>query len=166
MTPFPSFMPASIGAEGELPVGSFPFPTFGSGFDDAVVGGGDFAVAVTDRPEVRTPDGGAGIARLGPRSGAARLAGDAAGQRPLRPDEHRQPGHGRDRRWASRTPSAPATSASTPPTTCPQRSGSGRSVDGMVRLFREGSLENLDELSLDIARDIEATWVELEATAD
>ncbi len=36
----------------------------------------------------------------------------------------------------------------------------------MVRLFREGSLENLDELSLDIARDIEAAWLELEAGAD
>lgn len=34
--------------------------------------------------------------------------------------------------------------------------------DGMVRLFRDGSLENLDQLSLDIARDIEADWVELE----
>ena len=30
----------------------------------------------------------------------------------------------------------------------------------MVRLFREGSLENLDQLSDEIARDIEAAWVE------
>ncbi len=34
---------------------------------------------------------------------------------------------------------------------------------GMVQLFREGSLENLDQLSLDIARGIEAAWLELEA---
>jgi hypothetical protein len=44
--------------------------------------------------------------------------------------------------------------------------GSGAFWDGMVRLFREGSIENLDELSLDIARDVEAAWLELEAGAD
>jgi hypothetical protein len=48
----------------------------------------------------------------------------------------------------------------------PQEIGSGAFFDGMVRLFREGSLENLDELSLDIAHDIEAAWREREATAD
>ena len=37
---------------------------------------------------------------------------------------------------------------------------------GMVRLFREDSLENLDELALDIADDVEAAWVELEAGSD
>ena len=37
---------------------------------------------------------------------------------------------------------------------------------GMVRLFREGSPENVDALSLDIARDIEATWIELEASGE
>ena len=31
-----------------------------------------------------------------------------------------------------------------------------------MRLFREGSVENLDQLSLDIAREIEAAWLELE----
>ena len=34
----------------------------------------------------------------------------------------------------------------------------------MMRLFREGSLENLDELSLDIAADIEAAWLERRST--
>ncbi len=48
----------------------------------------------------------------------------------------------------------------------PPEIGSGAFFDGMVRLFREGSLENLDELSLDIAHDIEAAWLELEAGAD
>ena len=43
------------------------------------------------------------------------------------------------------------------------RDRSGAFLAGMVRLFREGSLENLDELSLDIAGDIEAAWLELEA---
>ena len=50
--------------------------------------------------------------------------------------------------------------------TMPAEIGFGAFHDGMVRLFREGSLENLDELSLDIARDIEAAWLELEAGAD
>ena len=45
----------------------------------------------------------------------------------------------------------------------PHRGRPAPSCDGMVRLFREGSLENLDELSLDIAHDIEAAWLELEA---
>ncbi len=31
-----------------------------------------------------------------------------------------------------------------------------------MRLFREGSPENLDQLSLDIAHEIEAAWVEHE----
>ena len=35
----------------------------------------------------------------------------------------------------------------------------------MVPPFREGSPVNLDQLSLDIARDIEAAWVELEQSA-
>ena len=46
-----------------------------------------------------------------------------------------------------------------------RRDRAGAFFAGMVRLFREGSLENLDELSLDIARDIEAAWLELEAPA-
>ena len=35
----------------------------------------------------------------------------------------------------------------------------GAFAAGMVRLFEEGSLENLDELSLEIAHEIEAAWV-------
>ena len=45
----------------------------------------------------------------------------------------------------------------------PQEIGFGAFNAGMVRLFREGSPENLDELSFDIAHDIEATWLKLEA---
>ena len=53
MTPFPSFLPEILdGLEGDG-FATFGFPTFGQGHDDAVVGGGGIAVAVTDRPEVR-----------------------------------------------------------------------------------------------------------------
>ena len=45
----------------------------------------------------------------------------------------------------------------------PREIGSGAFLDGMERLFREGSLENLDQLSFDIAHEIEAAWLELEA---
>jgi hypothetical protein len=45
----------------------------------------------------------------------------------------------------------------------PPEIGFGAFLEGMVRLFREGSLENLDELSLDIAQDIEAAWLEVDA---
>ena len=48
----------------------------------------------------------------------------------------------------------------------PQEIGFGAFLDGMVRLFRDGSPKNLDELSLDIAHDIEQAWLELEAGAD
>jgi hypothetical protein len=34
--------------------------------------------------------------------------------------------------------------------------------DGMVRLFREDTPDNLDQLSRDIAREIEAAWLEVE----
>jgi hypothetical protein len=44
----------------------------------------------------------------------------------------------------------------------PPEIGQRAFLKGMVRLFREGSPENLDQLSLDIAREIEAAWVELE----
>jgi hypothetical protein len=165
MTLFPSFMPASIAADDELSVGSFPFPTFGTGFDDAVVGGGDFAVAVTDRPEVRrlmaalaSPDWGLGSAQrhwAGLLPSNARfdttiianpdLAEMVAGvQEAIRSDNLRFDA-----------------SDSMPP-----EIGFGAFNAGMVRLFREGSLENLDELSFDIAHDIEAAWLELESTAD
>ena len=49
-------------------------------------------------PRGASVHGGAGLARLGHRRGAARLAGAAAGQRPLRRRRHGQPGDGRDRR--------------------------------------------------------------------
>jgi hypothetical protein len=39
-------------------------------------------------------------------------------------------------------------------------------LDGIVRLFREGSLENLDEISHEIAAGIGAAWLELERVAD
>lgn len=45
----------------------------------------------------------------------------------------------------------------------PPEIGAGAFWDGMMRLSREGSPENLDQLSLDIAREIEAAWLELEA---
>jgi integrase/recombinase XerD len=44
-----------------------------------------------------------------------------------------------------------------------RRLAAGVFWEGMMRLFREGSPENLDQLSLDIAREIEAAWVKLEA---
>ena len=97
MTPFPSFMPGVLDADDDLAVGTFAFPTFGAGFDDAVVGGGALAVAVTDRPEVRTfmaalasPDWGVGAAQLDwPLLLPANARFDTG--------NHGQPGDGRDR---------------------------------------------------------------------
>ena len=53
MTPFPSFLPGVIGPDADLPVGTFPFPTFGPATTTPSSGAAAFAVAVTDRPEVR-----------------------------------------------------------------------------------------------------------------
>jgi alpha-glucoside transport system substrate-binding protein len=164
MTPFPSFLPGVLGADTELPVGSFAFPNFGAGFDDAVVGGGDIAVAVTDRPEVRalmaalaSPDWDIGVSQLhwplpmpaNARFDVTRTANPevaeivAAIQDAIRADGFRFDA-----------------SDAMPPEIQDVFLG------GMVRLVREGSLETLDELSLDIARDVEAAWLELEESAE
>ena len=161
MTPFPSFMPLNLGHPLDKPVGVFEFPTFGLGHDDAVVGSGSVAVAVTDRPEVRqvmkaiaSADFGAGGAQLewaeglpaNARFDTTTMANPVMGeiaeelQAAIRSDEFRYD----------------ASDA------MPPEIGSDAFLKGMVRLFREGSLENLDQLSLDIAQDIEAVWVELE----
>jgi alpha-glucoside transport system substrate-binding protein len=159
MSPFPSYMPLFVDVD--QPLGAFAFPTFGLGHDDAVVGSGALAVAVTDRPEVRqvmaalaSPDFGAGSAQLdwleglraNTRFDTTTMANPVMGEiveellAAVRADEFR----------------FDASDA------MPPEIGSGVFLEGMVRLFREGSMENLDQLSLDIAREIEAAWVELE----
>ena len=163
MTLFPSSLPSFTGAG--FPVGSFPYPAFGLGFDDAVLGSGAYAVAVTDRPEIRrlmealaSPEWGLGGAqRTWPLTQPANVRFDttamvnpysaqvvAGTQEAIRSGNLRIDG-----------------SDNMPP-----EIGQGAFWAGMVRLFREGTPENLDELSLDIASGIEATWLEVEATAD
>ena len=162
MTLLGSFVPAFTGTEGG--VGSFPFPTFGSGFDDAMVGGGGFAVPVVDRPEIRTlmkalasPDWGIGAAQSDWPTGPANTRFDVTNianpdaaevvggiQAAIRSDDFRFDASDN----------------------MPEEIGFGAFLNGMVRLFRDGSPENLDELSLDIAHDIEEAWLELEAGAD
>jgi hypothetical protein len=161
MTPFPSFLPSQI-TNGPLPLGTFAFPTFGLGYDDSVVGANLLAVAVTDRPEVRqalvalaSPDFGATSAPLplpsilpaNARFDVSTIAnphvrGIVEGlQAAIRSDSFR----------------IDASDAMPPEIELAFRAG-------MMRLFREGSPENLDQLSLDIASEIEATWLDLEST--
>ncbi len=161
MTPFPSFMPTNIGHTLDKPVGVFAFPAFGLGHDDAVVGAGSLAVAITDRPEVRTvmaalasadfgaaaaqldwPEGLPANARFDTTKMANPVMGEIVGelQAAIQSDDFR----------------FDASDA------MPPEIGAGAFWAGMVRLFREGSAENLDQLSLDIAREIEAAWLELE----
>ncbi len=161
MTPFPSFLPEVVAGHEEGDFATFEFPTFGRGHDDAVVGGGGIAVAVTDRPEVRrvmaalaSPDiGSATAGRPWPvglpanaRFDTAQIVNPEVGeiveglQAAIRSDELR----------------FDASDA------MPAEIGHGAFLAGMVRLFLEGTPDNLDELSLDIAREIEATWVEVE----
>ncbi len=161
MTPYPSFMPLELQNTLDHPVGVFAFPAFGFGHDDAVVGSASLAVAITDRPEVRkvmaalaSADFGAATAKLDWSNGLpANVGFDATTmvnlvqreivgelQAAVRSDELR----------------LDASDA------MPPEIGSDAFLKGMVRLFREGSPENLDQLSLDIARQIEAAWVELE----
>jgi hypothetical protein len=159
MTLFPSILPGYRGSDD--PVGAFAFPGFGLGHDDAVVGTGSLAVAVTDRPEVRqvmaalaSPDFGAGSAQLqwpgdlpaNTRFDTTTMVNPVMGeivkalQAAIRSDEFRLDASDE----------------------MPPEIGSDAFWTGMVRLFREGSPENLDQLSLDIASEIEAAWVELE----
>ncbi len=160
MTPFPSFMPSFLGSL-EQPVGAFAFPTFGLGHDDALVGGGGLAVAVTDRPEVRqvmaalaSADFGAGAAQLvWPGTLPANARFDSTTMvNPVMGEivEHVQAAIRSD---DFRFDASDAMAAEI---------GQGAFWEGMVRLFREGSMENLDQLSPEIAHEIEAAWVELE----
>ena len=161
MTPFSGILPRFAPTEGDPP-GLFPFPAFGSGFDDAVVGLVGLAVAVVDRPEVRlllaamaSPDWGIGAsaddwppmpvnARFDLRNMANPAAAEVAAgiQAAVRSDNFRFDA-----------------SDGMPPEI------RSRFNDGMVRLLREGSPENLDELAADIAHDIEVAWLELDRAA-
>jgi len=163
MTLFTNLLPAFM--DSDDPVGVFPFPGFGLGHDDAVVGSGGLAVAVTDRPEVRqvmaalaSPEFGAGSAPLewleylpaNARFDTSTMANPVMGDivkallAAVRTDEFR----------------LDASDA------MPPEIGDDAFWHGMVRLFREGSADNLDQLSSDIAGEIEAAWVELEKSAD
>jgi serine/threonine protein kinase/DNA-binding SARP family transcriptional activator len=160
MTPLPSFMPHLAGTL-EQPIGTFAFPAFGLGHDDALVGGGSIAVAVTDRPEVRqvmaalaSGDYGTGTAQVEwPDTLPANARFDSTTmvnpvmseilgelQAAIRSDDFR----------------FDASDA------MPPEIGQGAFWDGMLRLFREGTLENLDQLSREIATGIEAAWRDLE----
>jgi alpha-glucoside transport system substrate-binding protein len=165
MTPFPSFLPAVLDSDTALQVGSFAFPAFGAGFDDAVVGGGSVAVPVTDRPEIRTlmaalasPDWGVTAAqRDWPLTLPANVRFDVA--HVANPDVAAIVADVQDaiRAGTFRFDASDA---------MPTEIGFGAFLEGMVRLFQEGSLDNLDALTLAIARDVEAAWRELEAAGE
>ena len=165
MTPAPSFMPGVLDAGDNLAAETFAFPEFRKGFDDAIVGGGALAVPLHDRPEIRrfmaalaSPDWGAGAAQLSwplmlptnARFDTATMANPEMAetvtgiQDAVRADSFRLDG----------SDSMPTDVASA-------------FNEGMVTLFRDGSADNLDQLSLDVAHDIEVAWLELdEATPD
>jgi DNA-binding SARP family transcriptional activator/ABC-type glycerol-3-phosphate transport system substrate-binding protein len=162
MTPFPSYMPGVLEAGAEVSAGSFGFPTFRPGYDDAVVGGGGMIVAITDRPEVRafmsalaSSDWGIGATQLewplllpvNASFDGRNVANPVMGEIIT------------DLQDAIRSDSFRFDASDTMPTEV-----APVFLAGMVRLFREGSLESLDQLSLDIAQDVEATWREFEAT--
>jgi DNA-binding SARP family transcriptional activator/ABC-type glycerol-3-phosphate transport system substrate-binding protein len=161
MMPMPSFMPAWTGVDESLPLGSFEFPSFGEAYEDMVVGGGNVAVPVSDRPEVRSlmtaiasPDWGVG---------AAGLVQDST----LPPNVRFDPATFENPALAGITSEIhDAIRADTfrfdASDAMPPAIGSGAFWDGMVRLFKEGTLDNLDELSHEIASDIEAEWNEIE----
>jgi hypothetical protein len=160
MTPFPSFLPDVLG-QVDVPLSTFEFPTFGAGHDDAVVGGADVAIALTDRPEVRTVMAGLASPEWG-RGGAGRewpsllspntrfdpttLANDDV-------EELLTGLHDAIRADELRFDASDA---------MPAQIGFDAFLDGMVRLFREGTLDTVDDLSLEIAQDIEATWQRIE----
>ncbi|MET0910900.1 MAG: ABC transporter substrate-binding protein, partial [Ilumatobacteraceae bacterium] len=161
MTPFPSFLPQQI-INAPRPLGTFAFPAFGLGHDDAVVGSNQIAVAITDRPEVRqvmealaSPDFGAASARLDwPSILPANARFDVSTM--VNPEVAAVVS---GVQAAIRTDSFRFDASDAMPPEIAQ----GAFWKGMLRLFREGSPENLDQLSRDIAGEVEATWLELES---
>jgi alpha-glucoside transport system substrate-binding protein len=165
MTPFSSFLPEVVAGHEGGGFGIFEFPAFGRGHDDAVVGGGGIAVAVTDRPEVRrvmaalaSPD--IGTATVGLPWPVGLPANDRFDTAKIVNPEAREIVDGLQAAVRADELRFDASDA------MPPEIGQNAFWAGMVRLFVEGTPENLDELSLDIARDIEAAWVELEHSAD
>jgi alpha-glucoside transport system substrate-binding protein len=161
MVPMPSFMPAFVELPADQPVGVLPFPGFEAGYDDAMVGGAWLAVAVTDRPEVRalvsalaSPDWGVGSAALAwPLRPPANARFD--------PDDMVNPVMAeivRGHQAAIRSGTFRFDASDLMPT---EVEAAFRA--GMVRLFREGSPETVDELAAEIAADVEATWRRVEA---
>ena len=51
--PSGSFAPAVVGSEAGEVIDAFDFPTIEPEYSETMVGGGNYVVAVTDRPEVR-----------------------------------------------------------------------------------------------------------------
>jgi alpha-glucoside transport system substrate-binding protein len=163
MTLFPSFMPSFI--DFDDPVGVFPFPGFGLGHDDAVVGQGGLAVADTDRPEVRqvmaalaSPEFGVGSAQAEwPENfpANARFETTTMANPVAREIETALLAAVRSDEFLFDASDA-----------MPVEIGSDAFYKGMVRLFQDGTAENVDQLSREIAGDIEAAWVELEKSAD
>ncbi len=160
MTLSAGFLPTLFEGNTELGVASSAFPTFGTDDDDAIVGTSRLAVAVTDRPEVRnlmtalaSPSWGLGSSELewfspvplNARFDVTRVANPemaeivSALQASVRAGNFRLDA-----------------SDAMPPEVA------SAFLDGMLRLFRDGSLDDLAELSLDIAQDIDAAWRELE----
>jgi alpha-glucoside transport system substrate-binding protein len=161
MTPWDSSLPGIVDAAHGNPVDTFGFPAFGLGHDDALVGGGGIAVAVTDRPEVRKVMAALASADFGAASAQLEWPGDLPVNarfdttKMINPVVEKIAGE-LQAGVRSNELRLDASDA------MPAEIGQGAFWAGMVRLFREGSPENLDQLSQDIAREIEAAWVELE----
>ncbi len=165
IAPAASFVPAFFGAGGQVAenIGVFPFPAVSGDFADSRVGGGIFAVAVSDRPETRallraiaSPSwGSAAAAQPFPVQLPANLRFDRDS---IANDEYRQvfasiQGVIAAGQFVFDGSDSMASAIG---------GANGAFLEGMVRLVTEATPENLDRLSLEIAQDIENAWLALE----
>lgn len=172
MMPFWAGAPSELGVgafSNVALIGSFDFPAIGGNYDDAVLGTALFAVAVTDRPEVRTlmaalatPAWGIGTSRFTwPQLLPANVQFDASAmanpevaeivsgiQDAMRADQFRVVSSADLFRLAS-------------PVVMPDRIERAY-LAGMVRLFEAGSPGNLNQFAVEIAGDVETAWLNVD----
>ena len=168
LAPGGSFLPTQLVAFGpddvEPAAGVREFPVIDHEHSEAILGAGTLSIAVEDRPEVR-----AIMALMASREwGEPVMAEDAPAMIPLNARFDRDQIANPAFRIIHESVSSAVTSDSFrfdgSDQMPPEIGGDfGAFLEGMLRLFREGTVDNVDELAAEIAADIEATWAALES---
>jgi alpha-glucoside transport system substrate-binding protein len=142
----------------------FRFPTIDPRFADSMVGGGVLAIAIEDRPEVRevmaamaSPEWlSDSVDHLSPTFLPANSRFDTS--------RFTDPSFERIAEWMSASIESDMYRFDASDLMPPEiGEDQGAFPNGMLRLFREGTPENVEQLSQEIATEIEAVWQALES---